>query len=212
MTRKWKFLGYDHATVCVTNIKGVVNFYVETMGGVVVYRNPDTNPNGKSSMILYGMALDNVLVAIAEGIDREEVSHPTRFVQRHGEHAWQHLAKRVRNLDAFVEDMRLKGMRFLSPLLEREDPFGRVKQIFCAPFDHRIDTHAAPFYEYVERPPDWSLKKLVARARRGLPPDIFSDTAAENLYNAVQNASHERGATTFFPWHIFPPDTSFFRA
>ncbi|MEK7560544.1 MAG: VOC family protein [Patescibacteria group bacterium] len=203
MKRQWKFLGYDHATVCVTNIEGVVNFYVETMGAVVVYRNPDTNPLGKSSMVLYGLALDNTLLAIAQGIDREEIAHPTRFVERHGYHAYQHIAIRVDNIDAFITAMQSKGVQFLSPLYERTDPFGKVKQIFALPFDPFINPEAAPFYEYVERPPDWSLKKLVARTRRGLQPDIFSDTAAEKLFDAIQHAGYDRPVGSFFGDNFF---------
>lgn len=194
MDRQWEILGIDHIAILVKNIERWKQFYVRLLGGEIFYETEDANPQGLSSMKLCGIKINDgrFSLALVEGIDREEKSQVTRFIERHGDHAVQHVAIGVRNVKAFINDMRKEGVNFLGELLERKDAFGPVKQIFSKKFDLDLDSDEAPFFEFVERP---QKGKTFASA------DSFSDDFAMELYQSIEDAHREGDGETFINMH-----------
>ena len=192
MAEMWRHLGVDHITVCVArNIESFVAEYVEREHGRIVFRNVDVTPGNPSSMMLYGIACDDAyLIAIAQGIDREERSHVSLFCDTHGDHAVQHVALRVTNLPAYVKEKRLQGRKFLGEIHERRDPFGEVRQIFAAPFDRLLAVSQAPFYEFVERPSGWQLSSDLI--------EVFSNSFAMGLSDDIEHARKSGLRESFF--------------
>ena len=71
-------------------------------------------------------------VALIEGIDRARKSQVTAFVDRHGDHAVQHVAYDTHDLDAFIDHMKEpRRRRRGATSLVRNDGFGVLKQMFA---------------------------------------------------------------------------------
>lgn len=172
-------VGTDHFAIPVRDIEFWKNEYVNNMGGVLFHETPDAYPRGASSMHLCGVLLGGVSIALIAGIDRTEKSQVTKFVERFGDHSFQHIAIRVNEIEKFVELAQKSGYRFLSGIHEREDQFGPVKQVFACKFDPTLPADEAPFYEFVERPQEGETFKS---------GDSFSDDFARELYKDVEHA------------------------
>lgn len=192
MASAWRHLGVDHITVCVPrDIERVVEYYVKHMHGRVVFKNLNVTPRAKSSLMLYGIACDDAyLLAIAQGIDREEKSHVTLFCEENPIHGVQHVALRVSKLSAFVDEKESEGMKFMGPIHKRKDAFGDVLQIFASAWDGYLPVAQASFYEFVERPDEWCLSPETI--------EIFADETAEDLSNDLERARWERRQESFF--------------
>lgn len=78
----------DHVTYVVRpdTIRKWAWLYIEKFGGKMVLRVDDTNPKSKSSMMLWCVDFGEFGIALVAGIDREEKSHVTAYVERHGDH------------------------------------------------------------------------------------------------------------------------------
>lgn len=191
-TSTWRHMGIDHLTVCVPrDIEKVVEHYVRHMHGRVVFKNLDVMPRAKSSLILYGIACDDAyLVAIAQGIDREEKSHVTLFCEKNPIHGLQHAALRVSNLYTFVEEKQAEGIPFMGEIHKRRDAFGDVLQIFAAAWDGYLPVAQASFYEFVQRPEGWRLSPETV--------EIFTDETAEELSDDLERARWEGRQESFF--------------
>ena len=110
-------------------------------------------------------------------INRISLSHVEHFLRKHGDHSIQHIAYRIRNLEAFVSEMRDRDFHFLKDIKYRTDLFGPIKQIFAKRFDPLLTAAEGTFYEFVERPKQVKLSLS----------DFFSSTVAEELYDDVEN-------------------------
>ena len=71
----------------------------------VILRIDDTNPDDKSSMMLWCIDFGEFGIALVAGLDREEKSHVTAYADRHGDHSVQHVAYQVGDLAKFRETM-----------------------------------------------------------------------------------------------------------
>ena len=190
--QKWKILGVDHVTIAVKDIDFWRRIYTEYLGGKVVCGGnvPDTYPEGPSSMSLCGLRSRNFRVALVSGIDRKEKSQVTKFIERHGDHSFQHVAVMVSDLVAFVEDARKHGFKFLGPILERKDLFGHVRQVFAKRFDAlSTDPAEGMFYEFVERPKGKTFS--------GKIPKEFSEKFAKKLYRQIERARKKNDLESF---------------
>ena len=191
MSSEWKWLGEDHITYAVRDIRLWRHFYVNVMGGREIHHTADVNPAGSSSMELYGIELGRSRIALVSPINRSATSQVESFLQKHGDHSIQHVAYAISNLEAFVAEMRQKGFRFLGGIKERADSFGPVKQIFTKRFD-AIATSAVDgvFFEFVER------KEKSAAAERD---EAFSSDVANQFYKAVEAAGDTDDGESFVP-------------
>lgn len=174
-------LGVDHIAIPVRNIKFWIHEYIKVQGGKLFHETPDANPDGKSSMHLCGILLGGVSIALIQGIDREEKSQVTKFVELHGDHSFQHIAIRVSNIKQFVRLAQKNGYQFLSEIHQRADSFGPVRQIFACRFDPSVSKDAAAFYEFVERPPE-------GKSNFNTAGKSFSNEFAKALYKDVESA------------------------
>ncbi|MBI4118190.1 MAG: hypothetical protein HY455_01445 [Parcubacteria group bacterium] len=195
-SRNWEILGVDHVAIAVMqetfdSWKGV---WTKIFGGRVFYDIADANPGGSSSMRLCGIKAGNLSIALIAGIDREEKSQVTKYVERHGDHSIQHIAVAIKNIAAFLDESRERGVGFLGELLQRQDPWGgEIKQIFGYPFDERLPSDEAPFFEFVERP------QVGSTFSSG---DSFSSDFARDLYHDVEEAAREEHHGVFIPRRI----------
>ena len=112
----------------------------------------DACPKGTSSMQLCGLELGDSRIALVSPINRASVSHVAHFLNIHGDHSVQHVAYRIKNLEAFVQEMTDKQFKFLGGIKIRTDLFGPIKQIFAKRFDPFMSPAQGPFYEFVDRP------------------------------------------------------------
>lgn len=182
--KRWQWLGVDHTTYAVRDIELWRGVYVDLWGFREIHYTADANPDGSSSMRLYGLECGNERIALVSPINRSSISHVHHFLERHGDHSVQHVAIAVSNLEAFVEDMKCKQFKFLGNIKVRTDLFGPIKQIFAKRFDAHLTPAEGPFYEFVERPKDMES---------GLA-EFFSSTVAGELYEDVENdIAHDNG-------------------
>jgi hypothetical protein len=189
----------DHVTYVVRRdtIVRWAWWYLEVLGGTLILRVDDTNPKDKSSMMLWCIDYDDFGVALVAGIDREEKSHVTAFVEQHGDHCVQHVAFQVEDLHTFRDDMTARaGLSLLGPILQRKDAFGWVRQVFAK--SHHGDTNpaAAPFTEFVERP---------NKRGEAFPEISFSADVGTNLYQQAQRAMKVDDRAVMIDFSKMPP-------
>ena len=176
----------DHVTCAVRpdTIRQWAWFYIDVLGGTLTLRTDDTNPGGPSSMMVWTIDFAEFGVALIAGIDREEKSHVTAFVEKHGDHCFQHVAFQVPNLEALSARLATFGVSFLGDTLARKDATGRyVKQVFGSPFHDEENSALVGFYEFVERP---SAEEVEGEG--GAPEISFSARAGTLLYDQAQRA------------------------
>lgn len=173
-------------------------FHIEVEGGRLINRIDDVRPDDPaSSMKIWCIDYGRFGVALVEGIDRREKSQVTRFVERHGDHSCQHVAYDCYDLDEFRRHLRRMGGRPRGDVLERDDGFGRLKQMFAKGYSAG-DPAEASFPEYVERP----------RAdRRDEDAEIsFSAQAGRGFYEQIERAMETGDEAPFFDFSTMPAD------
>lgn len=187
----------DHVTyACAAGqIEKWAWFHIEVEGGTLIKRIDDVNPNGKSSMKIWCIDYGDFGIALIEGIDREEKSQVSAFVDRHGDHSCQHVAYDCHNLDQFQAHMKSLGGHPRGDTIIQDDGFGILKQMFAKGY---ASGHAgeATFPEYCERP------KTAGDVR-----DLeitFSEMAGEGFYDQVQKAIEAEDQTPFFDFSRMP--------
>ena len=188
----------DHITYVVlpTTIRQWAWLYIETLGGKLVLRVDDTNPGEPSSMMLWCVDFDNFGIALVAGLDREEKSHITAFVERHGDHSVQHVAFQVQNLERFQREMeRLNGLRVIGPPHERHDGFGYVRQVFAKGYTSDTNSAEVGFPEFVERP---------ERRDQPFPEVSFSAKVGLSLYKQAQTEMVEDKRESVFDFGRMP--------
>ena len=190
---KWEITGQDHIAIAVQNSEEWALKY-KALGAEVELVTSDSNPGEPSSMKLWKVNWGNIRIALIEPISREDLSQVEKFVRAHGDHSFQHVAIGVTNLDEFVRDMERIGANFLGPVLEREDAFGRLKQVFGCVFSAMSGPDEGQFYEFVERP---SRDENLA-ADGSKKPMEFSNEAARMLFSQIDKASKEKDQREFF--------------
>ena len=189
----------DHVTyACAAGqIEKWAWFHIEVEGGTLIKRIDDVNPDGASSMKIWCIDYGNFGIALIEGIDREEKSQVTAFVDKHGDHSCQHVAYNCHSLDAFIEHMKEMGGHPRGDVIIQDDGFGILKQMFAKGF---ASGHAgeATFPEYCERPKtDGEQRDMEI---------TFSEMAGEGFYAQVQKAIEENDTTPFFDFSKMPSD------
>lgn len=172
-------------------------FHIEVEGGTLIKRIDDVDPNGKSSMKIWCIDYGNFGIALIEGIDREEKSQVTNFVDKHGDHSCQHVAYNCYSLDNFIDHMKTMGGHPRGDVIIQDDGFGILKQMFAKGY---ATGHAgeATFPEYCERP-----------ETQGEVRDMeitFSEMAGEGFYAQVQKAIDEGDDQPFFDFSRMPSD------
>ena len=175
-------VGVDHIAVLVWDIETWTERYTR-LGAEVIYDNSDMSPSSSSSAKLRGLKWGNMLLALLEPINREEESQVYHALRKHGDHFFQHIAIRVKNLHQFKQVMEAAGASLVGDILERSDAFGPIRQIFGQIFDKSLDADEGNFWEFVERPTNSGDSQNEA-----LPED-FDDTAAEKLFKNVEDAA-----------------------
>jgi hypothetical protein len=184
----FQILGLDHVAVAVKNIALWKKMYL-LLGAHIFYETNDASPNGASSMKLCGVKIGEYSIALIEGIDRGEISQVSAFVEKHGDHSFQHIAVAVNDIDAFVRWGTKNHFQFLGPIQESKDAFGDVKQVFARKFDKNISPDEAPFYEFVERP---------NQTGRFVSADSFKDEFAKEFFLEIERAQKKHEDAIFF--------------
>ena len=135
-------------------------------------------------------------VALIEGIDRAERSQVTKFVERHGDHACQHVAYETHDLDGFTAHVQRMGGSVRGPKLVRHDGFGVLEQFFARGYEAgRADE--VPFPEYVQRP-DVGARDEVAIT--------FAAETGNGFYAQIADAVASRDVAPFFDFSAMPQE------
>jgi len=181
----------DHVTYAVAagTIERWAAVHERIGGGELVERIDDVRPDDpRSSMKLWCLRFDDFGVALVEGIDRDAESQVTAFVRAHGDHAIQHVAYAVDDLEAYVRELQALGVKLRGDIVTRHDGFGPVKQVFTkglAPGDPA----AATFLEFVERP----------RCASGAMEVTFSRDVGKAFYDQIEEARAAGDGEAFVP-------------
>lgn len=187
----------DHITYAVKleNFKRWVWFYTEILGGKINTRCDDVDPEGKSSMMLWTIDFGNFSIALVAGIDREEKSHVTAFVERHGDRTVQHVAVRPRDeaFEEFLAHLNSFGLRLQGAPLTRQEGPNFVKQIFAWPA-HRDFNPAEVGFDEIE-----------ARADK-YSPITFSAKTGKELYRMAQALMMSDARIDMIDWSLMPED------
>ena len=192
----------DHVTYAVTpeTIEQVAAFWVKELGGTLVLKNDDVRPDDPSdSMMLWGVVLNKGVpkeelgIALVAGIDREQVSQVTRFVQNKGPNVVQHVAYDVGEMDSFRKYFEGEfGANLLSETLVVPDGFGGyVRQVFGRGYESGNAAEVG-FPEFVER---------LSGSGKG-----FTNAAGEGLYEKVKRVSETGDDTPIVDFSRMPPD------
>ncbi len=189
----------DHVTYAVKqgSIEKWTWFHTEVEGGTLINRIDDVRPDDPdSSMKIWCIDYGEFGVALVEGIDRAEQSQVTAFVEKHGDHAIQHVAYDTYDLDAFIDHMKSMGGTPRGDVLVRNDGFGTLKQMFARGYEEGSAAEAT-FPEYVERP----------NAETGEDVSItFAEETGKGFYDQVQQAVEEGDTAPFFDFSRMPED------
>jgi hypothetical protein len=155
-------------------------FHIEVEGGTLINRIDDVRPDDPdSSMKIWCIDYGEFGIALVEGIDRRRKSHVTKFVERHGDHAVQHVAYDCHDLDRFRTRLQRFGGQARGEILVRDDGFGVLKQMFAKGYAPE-DPAEASFAEYVERPRTQSAGDAVRIT--------FSAQAGRGFYDQIERA------------------------
>ena len=189
----------DHVSYAVAagNIEKWAWFHIEVEGGTLIKRIDDARPGDpNSSMKIWCIDYGEFGVALIEGIDRAEKSQVTSFVEKHGDHACQHVAYDCYNLDTFVDRLQSLGGHPRGQVLVQDDGFGILKQMFAKGY---ASGHAgeATFPEYCQRPQAGSDGEVQI---------TFSNKAGGEFYRQVQDAIAEGDMEPFFDFRHMPKD------
>ena len=124
----------DHITYACAHgtIEKWAWFHMEVEGGRLIERIDDVRPHDpESSMKLWCIDYGEFGIALVEGIDRSKKSQVTKFVERHGDHACQHVAFDCHDLERFRRHLLEMGGHPRGQVLVRHDGFGVLKQMFA---------------------------------------------------------------------------------
>jgi hypothetical protein len=192
----------DHVTyACAAgNIERWAWFHIEVEGGTLINRIDDVRPGDPdSSMKIWCIDYGEFGVALIEGIDRAKQSQVTKFVDRHGDHAVQHVAYDTHDLDKFVEHLKSMGGSPRGEVLVRNDGFGVLKQMFARGYDEG-DAGEASFPEYCQRPSVADSDDEVAIT--------FAEETGKGFYDQVEDAISAGDEAPFFDFSRMPDDWS----
>jgi hypothetical protein len=155
-------------------------FHIEVEGGTLINRIDDVRPADlDSSMKIWCIDYGDFGVALVEGIDRRRKSQVTTFVERHGDHACQHVAFDCYDLERFQQHLIAMGGRPRGETLVRNDGFGLLKQMFAKGYVGG-DAAEASFPEYVQRP---------SGSRSDDVHITFSEQAGRGFYEQIEDAT-----------------------
>ena len=187
----------DHVTyVCEKgSIERWAWFHIEVEGGTLINRIDDVRPDDPdSSMKLWCIDYGDFGVALIEGIDRAGQSQVTKFVDRHGDHACQHVAFETRDLDDFTEHIAQMGGSLRGPKLVRHDGFGVLEQLFARGYSAG-DAAEVPFPEYVQRPEIAAGDEV---------PITFAAETGQGFYAQIADAVAGNDVAPFFDFSAMP--------
>ncbi len=210
----------DHITYACA--KGSIEqwawFHIEVEGGRLINRIDDVRPGDtESSMKIWCIDYGDFGVALIEGIDRTERSQVTKFVERHGDHAVQHVAFDTGDLDGFVRHLKAMGGTPRGEVLVRNDGFGMLKQMFARGYAGG-DAAEASFPEYVQRPSAHDAEITAATGAKHTATTgakhtadstvaiTFAEETGKGFYDQIEDAVAAGDETPFFDFTKMPND------
>lgn len=197
--KKPRLKSVDHITyACAAGtIEKWAWFHIEVEGGTLINRIDDVRPDDPDdSMKIWCIDFGNFGVALIEGIDRARKSQVTAFVDRHGDHAVQHVAFDTYDLDAFISHMKSLGGTPRGEVLVRDDGFGVLKQMFARGYEEGSADETS-FPEYVERPKVDTVGEVNI---------TFAKETGKGFYDQVADAVDAEDDAPFFDFSHMPAD------
>jgi len=173
-------------------------FHIEVEGGTLINRIDDVRPDDSdSSMKIWCIDYGDFGIALIEGIDRNQKSQVTKFVERHGDHSCQHVAYDCHSLSGFQSHLKKMGGHPRGDTLVRNDGFGILRQMFAKGYAEG-DAAEANFPEYVERPRQ--------SHEGGNVQMTFSSQAGRGFYDQIEAAIETGDTEPFFDFSTMPTD------
>lgn len=171
-------------------------FHIEVEGGVLINRIDDVRPGDPdSSMKIWCIDHGEFGTALIEGIDRAKASQVSKFVNKHGDHAIQHVAFDTHDLDVFVGHLKKMGGTPRGEVLVRNDGFGTLKQMFARGYEEG-DAGETAFPEYCQRPEVGDDDVAIT----------FAKETGKGFYDQVEDAIEAGDEAPFFDFDQMPTD------
>ncbi len=189
----------DHVTyACAAGtIEKWAWFHIEVEGGRLINRIDDVRPDDPDdSMKIWCIDYGEFGVALIEGIDRAKKSQVTAFVDRHGDHAVQHVAYDTHDLGSFIAHLQELGGHPRGEVLVRNDGFGVLKQMFARGYTAGPADETS-FPEYVERPNATTADDVSI---------TFAEETGKGFYDQVADAVEAGDDAPFFDFSRMPDD------
>lgn len=153
----------DHFAVAVPDLSAARTFY-QKKGFQVVYDPKQPIAGDFSAMETVALSYGDPkgwkwTIALVKGVDQQQPSQVTNYLEAHGAHAVQHVAVRCTDLAELMEELWHRGVRFRARVDQPSKEFvledylhlgrdhsGPLKQCFTKPF-----TPGGFFFELIER-------------------------------------------------------------
>jgi len=193
----------DHITYAceADSIQKWAWFHIEVEGGTLINRIDDVRPDdAESSMKIWCVDFGEFGVALIEGIDRAKKSQVTQFVERHGDHAIQHVAFDTHDLEKFQDHMKQMGGTPRGKTLVRNDGFGVLKQMFARGYQEGNAAEAS-FAEYVQRPT--AAQGSFAESGQEIAITFATETG-KGFYDQIEEAVADGDEAPFFDFSKMP--------
>jgi hypothetical protein len=190
----------DHVTyVCAKgSIEKWAWFHIEVEGGTLINRIDDVRPDDPgNSMKIWCIDYGDFGIALVEGIDRLEKSQVTKYIERHGDHACQHVAYDCNDLGEFQRHFTRFGGRPRGATIVRDDGFGMLRQMFAKGYT-RGDPAEICFPEYLQRPRATDLDED--------PHITFSEDAGLGFYEQIEAAAAAGDDEPFIDFSMMADD------
>jgi hypothetical protein len=120
----------------------------------------------------------------------------TKFVERHGDHACQHVAYDTHDLDAFVAHLQAMGGTPRGEVLVRNDGFGVLKQMFARGYAEG-DAAETSFPEYCQRPQVGDADEVAI---------TFAQETGKGFYDQIEDAVAAGDEAPFFDFSRMPDE------
>lgn len=161
-----------------------VHFHTEIEGGEIMKCVEDVYPTKThSSMKLWCINFGSFVLDLVVGIDREEKSHITEFVELHGDHCVQHVAFETPDLEQYVEHLHSHGVQTLGDThAVKVEKNALVRHTFTQGYSGD-GVKNMPFAEYLQINPlniDDELRSELSR--------VHADNIKEDLYTHITDS------------------------
>ena len=207
---QWKARAVDHFAIAVADLSQWEALY-HSLGFETIYVPKSEIAGEHSAMKTVAVQRGGWVVALVEGVDREQPSQVSTYVRAHADHAIQHAAVRFDDLRATLRELLARGVQCRLQRL-RQDPnapaaiedilhegrdhSGPLLQCFTKPLARRPDLSNPEVYEggfFFEL-----IQRIAPVHKAGREGQAFHDPTVIGLYRSIEYEELARDSGLIF--------------